>query len=419
MASPSSQVLHATPINRTEIDQALLNIERKDRKNPLPWSGQFSPQFVETLLEKYTSDGDCVLDPFSGSGTVLLEAAKKKLAAAGADINPAACYLARLYTLSTRSLSTRREACDRFEAKLRAGLSSEALRSGTRGPKLISSERAYIAAAIRKDVAGTDEAVLFAAVLILSDFFCQKTTEDGLFDAWRRARRIVLGLSESDHPIRVFNSDARALPLRNSLVDIVITSPPYINVFNYHQHSRPTVEALGWRSLQVAKAEIGSNRKHRANRFLTVIQYCLDMVQVFSEIDRVCKRGSRIIFVVGRESRIRGVPFHNAKLIASVAEGAGFKLTIRQERVFTNRFGQSIFEDILHFVPSRLKKSDQPTCARQIALDSLSEGAMTADGEVRANIEDAIKFASRVQPSPIFDQACAFTRPNQLKDATE
>jgi hypothetical protein len=34
-------------ISKTDIDQALLDIERKERSNPLPWNGQFSPQLIE------------------------------------------------------------------------------------------------------------------------------------------------------------------------------------------------------------------------------------------------------------------------------------------------------------------------------------------------------------------------------------
>ena len=40
------------------------------------WNGQFSPRFIEALLEKYTQKGYHVLDPFMGSGNVLFERAR-------------------------------------------------------------------------------------------------------------------------------------------------------------------------------------------------------------------------------------------------------------------------------------------------------------------------------------------------------
>ena len=52
---------------------------------------------------------------------------------------------------------------------------------------------------------------------------------------WARIRDTVSALPVSDAPIGMANCDARSLPLPLEEVDIVVTSPPYINVFNYHQ----------------------------------------------------------------------------------------------------------------------------------------------------------------------------------------
>lgn len=416
MASTSHKhALQQLPIDRTEIDQALLNIERKERSNPLPWNGQFSPQLVETLLKKYASDGQRVLDPFIGSGTLLFEAASRKLAACGADINPAACYLARSYTLANRSLPNREKLCDRFSRILWEYFPPEMPLFNDSASKRTVRDRGSLLTPIRKQVEKSDGAVLLAALIVLCDFYDQQSDRKLLFDAWSRLQNIVLCLPESTEPIRVFNTDARKLPISDSHIDLVITSPPYINVFNYHQQFRSTVEALGWHSLQVAKAEIGSNRKHRANRFLTVIQYCLDMAQVLAEIRRVCTPKSRAIFVVGRESLVRGVPFYNGRLIAAVAGVTGFELTTRQERVFTNRFGQSIFEDILHFRRSDSIKEDALSEARYLATTCLSEAVEAAVGEVRHDILEAIKSAPKVLPSPLYDRGSAFTPLNGSK----
>jgi hypothetical protein len=129
-----------------------------------------------------------------------------------------------------------------------------------------------------------------------------------------------------------------------------VTSPPYINVFNYHQHYRRSVESLGFDLLKVAKSEIGSNRKHRQNRFLTVIQYCLDMAAVLHELHRVCRPQTRLVVVLGRESKVRKTPFYNSEIVARLAVmSCGCNLLTRQERVFQNRFGELIYDEILQF----------------------------------------------------------------------
>jgi DNA modification methylase len=130
-------------------------------------------------------------------------------------------------------------------------------------------------------------------------------TDERVSGTWAKLKARILGLPETHSSIRLLNCDARLIPLEEGEVDFVITSPPYINVFNYHQKYRRSVEALGWDLLRVAQSEIGANRKHRQNRFLTVIQYCLDMTDVLSELKRVCKEGSRLVMIVGRESNVR------------------------------------------------------------------------------------------------------------------
>jgi DNA modification methylase len=38
-----------------------------------PYLGKFIPQLVEVFLRRYFERGDTILDPFSGSGTALIE----------------------------------------------------------------------------------------------------------------------------------------------------------------------------------------------------------------------------------------------------------------------------------------------------------------------------------------------------------
>ncbi len=89
----------ATPLDRTSLPQGNLDLAERVRTNPFPWTGQFSPQLVERLLTAYAPRNGVVLDPFVGSGTSLVEAARLDLPACGGDLNPAAVALARVYRL--------------------------------------------------------------------------------------------------------------------------------------------------------------------------------------------------------------------------------------------------------------------------------------------------------------------------------
>ena len=191
----------------------------------------------------------------------------------------------------------------------------------------------------------------------------------------------------------------------------MLTSPPYINVFNYHQQYRRSAEAIGWNLLKVARAEIGSNRKHRGNRFLTIIQYCLDMTQALQEISRVCCDGTRVVVVVGRESNVRKTPFYNGNILANIAvRSLGWSFLLRQERQFMNRFGDTIWEDILHFSTRRSREEIyQETQPREIAREVLTEAKDRVPTEAEADLAEAIALIAETRPSELFNSASAFS----------
>jgi len=60
-----------------------------------PYPARMIPQIAHRLIEKYSRRGDVVLDPFCGSGTVLLESMLLGRNSIGIDLNPLAILLAR------------------------------------------------------------------------------------------------------------------------------------------------------------------------------------------------------------------------------------------------------------------------------------------------------------------------------------
>lgn len=390
------------PLNTTDIPQSLLNIENKDRSNLFPWRGQFSPQFVEAILDKYARLGSHVLDPFTGSGTVLHEAGLKGLRATAAEINPAAYWMACTYRFVNEGDEQRVSAISSLDDALRGAFpSSLPLFSERPGQVEARTQEALIR--LDSEITNPLSKLLLKSLIIRLDLYQAGLNPEKVIGTWNRLKPLVMGLPYSAEPIKVLNCDARALPLPDSSVDLVVTSPPYINVFNYHQQYRASAEALGWNLLQVAKSEIGSNRKHRGNRFLTVIQYCLDLSQTLSKLADICKPSGRIIFVVGRESRVRGIPFHNGRIVGLVGvECVGFELAIRQERVFKNKFGELIYEDILHFTTPPAAHDNALSKARDIARQTLEIALESAPPNVAADLQDALARLPGVEPSPVY-----------------
>lgn len=379
------------PIDRNEISQGELDIDNKTRSNLFSWNGQFSPQFVEVLLDCYAQDGDIVIDPFVGSGTTLCEAARKGLSAYGMELNASAYHMAKTYELANKTKSERQEILNSTESILQTiSVENEILPTVT--------------CAIQEDISSPVSSLLSTLVILL-DLFNNELSLSLLQKKWLGLKKIVSEIPVSIKPIKVDMGDARKLNCCSNSADLLITSPPYINVFNYHQKYRRSVEALGYDVLAIAKNEFGSNRKNRGNRLLTVIQYCIDMALSLKEAIRVCKPDARMIYVVGRESSVLGYSFCNSQLIYEIATGI-FELPflLRQERVFKNRFGQLIYEDILHFENYKAKDiiSDEKIekAARIVAIRMLSEKSQTYPNS--KNIEsifDAISKAAIIKKS--------------------
>ncbi len=376
----------------------MVNIEDKTRSNLFNWRGQFSPQLIEQLLLNYASKDDIVFDPFLGSGTVLFESALLGLEASGCEINPAAISFSKVYELINQPKEKVMPTLSKIDAYISKYTNDLPLFGGLD----ITYFEQEILGEYKKTNDKVAKTILFAFITGL-DFETKNIDVKRLNNVWRTLRANIEKLPLSHKKLTAFHADSRSVPIESDSIDFVITSPPYINVFNYHQNYRKSVEKTGINILSVAQSEIGANRKFRQNRFLTVVQYCMDMSQVFGELQRICKNKSKIIFIVGRESNVRRTAFRNAELIVEVAKVNGFELIGQQPRKFGNKFGELIYEEILRFSKLRKTSKDAIEESRNIGISALAYRLNTCDEDVKADIQEAIEKAKNIDTSPILD----------------
>ena len=388
------------------ISKEKLDIVDKTRTNLFAWRGQFSPQLIEVILNAYCLPDSVILDPFAGSGTVLLEAGILELEAYGFEINPAAWILSKTYEFINNA--RRKEHINILRKLVNKEFPFRIFEHDDEVENLSGKLKT-----IRGELKQESKRI-FDALVILLDVVNNKVTNEFVQLKFAALANLIKNLPYSNKEINMSLSDARSLPLESDCIDFVVTSPPYINVFNYHQNYRRSAEILGWDLLKIAKSEIGSNRANRGNRFYTVVQYCLDMADTLRELSRVTKDESRIIFVVGHESNVLGVPFYNADIIEKIGVRANlFYKNLRQKREFKNKFGKVIREDLINFsnLNNKTCKETVEQIARDVAFDVLRSGMSSVPSKNLASLEDAIDKVQDIGRTPTLDQRLYIYQP--------
>jgi hypothetical protein len=158
-------------------------------------------------------------------------------------------------------------------------------------------------------------------------------------------------------PVRVMHGDARKLKIKNASVDLVLTSPPYLNAIDYMRCSKFSLVWMGHtigelrvlRSVSVG-AEVGDHEALRSHAIAQIIfrlklrpvlpprerailaRYVADMRQTVSEASRVLVQGGKAVFVVG-ENTVKGSYIRNSTLITALANQAGLLLQERKIRL--------------------------------------------------------------------------------------
>lgn len=393
-----------------ELSQEKLDVINKTRSNIFDWRGQFTPELIEYLLSVFSKPGDVVADPFSGSGTVLLESIRCGYDALGFEINPSAFYMSKFFEYCKLTLSKREELIT--ELRELVGYNIKNMNSDK---MVYTKDNDYRTAYVELlDFAKYCNSIIpnhLLPFVINVLFMCEKdkkmSLKASLVKNINSLKSLLFSLPKTNNKIEANWSDARCISEKyNEKIDIIITSPPYINVFNYHQNYRGIVECFNYNLLNVANSEIGSNRKNRQNRFKTVVQYAIDMGHVLQSCTSSLKTGGVMIWIVGRCSNVRKVPFYNSNIISDLVNIIpGLQLEQISQRQFGNRFGEKIIEDII-IVKKTSNVAFVPlsNTFEAIGIRHLEKALPYVEEKDKADIEVLINKHNTVIESPILNK---------------
>jgi SAM-dependent methyltransferase len=306
------------------------------------------------------AEGATVLDPFCGSGTVLVEAMVAGRRAVGRDLNPLAVRLA--------SLKTSLWDADALAA-LPASAASIAALADERRARRAGATRRYPPAdveafdphvlleldSLRTGIAGLPaegparaalELVLSAILLKVS----RQSTDTGTGD---RPRRVAAGyaarlfIRKTEELARRLGAFARALPpgavaanvavddaarlssVGASTADGVVTSPPYLATYDYLAHHALRMRWLDLDPSAFAAGEMGSRRRYgRLDPAAARGVWENELGRSLRSMARVCRPGGRVALVIA-DSAVAGQAIRADAVVADLAPRAGLALVAR------------------------------------------------------------------------------------------
>ena len=356
-----------------------------------PFPARMAPELaINTLRDLEASS--VVLDPMAGSGTVLRHAVDMGHTAIGFDVDPLAVLISRVWT---------RPVCDKavetvFQSVLGDALSRDP--HSTHLPWIDEDEETgsfidywfgkeqqrelrCISAAIvdREREAQCEEgrAQLDVLRVALSRIIVTKEQRASLARDTSHSRphkvtsvsdyKIFRGFERSVHEVRkrllatpprsagsVSLGDARSLDVEDASVDVVVTSPPYLNAIDYLRGHRLSLVWFGHRLGElrgIRSGSVGSERgpdvdQGDVSKILDamgsigdlpsryngmVVRYAHDVDCIVKEVARVLKPGGAVTFVVGN-SCLKDVFVSNSGAICKAAALNGLDLFDKFER---------------------------------------------------------------------------------------
>jgi len=364
----------------------------------------YSYRFIEEKVKEYSlGHGDVVLDPFVGSGTTCIEAMKMGIPSVGVEMHPLVAWVARVKTnwdIDPKELKARGD-------DLLARLDTSSLKPSSDGlPALVrkcySPENLAKLLFIRQTIEEMDrEGALkdFLRLALVDTLrtaswagtgwpyiaptkYHAKTSERDAFAEFKKTLSGMIAdleLVRSDYPEyararpRIIEGDARDMhEIKSESVSLAITSPPYLNNYDYADRTRLEMYFMGWAGswaeitervrdrlmiaattqirrtefdparplsdevreasdevydyLSEAIARLGKLRHQKAGKKsydLMVAGYFNDMVKVLKEALRCLKPGGDFVLVVG-DSAPYGVHIPTDEFIGKLGVGVGF-----------------------------------------------------------------------------------------------
>jgi DNA modification methylase len=249
----------------------------------VPWIAGFSSNFVRDALTRYLAGTGVVLDPFTGVGTTLVEAILLGHQAIGFEINPYAALACRIKTsahqIDVKMLYDEILTFQTFyDERVRANYTPKNIPpTGFKTRTEFYSPQVLRKVLILQDFIDTVQdpnlrdlfRLAFAATMVrysnysyepslgrrvsagkeaIHDFPVAQTISNKLIEMTEDIIWLQSHLSGEQPKVQVINDSffRHQAYLSPASVDLIITSPPYLNNYHYNRNTRPQLYWLGY-----------------------------------------------------------------------------------------------------------------------------------------------------------------------------
>lgn len=305
-----------------------------------PYVGKMKSGMARVLVELCSSPGEVVLDPFSGSGVVTLEAALLGREAWGNDLSPYAYVLTRgkleapghgeLAVARARRLADSVEAmapnvdADRVPQWVRRFFHPRTLREVLAAFQILHAEEDWFLMAcllgilhhVRPGFLSYPASHLVPYLRTamyprerFPEMYRYRDLRSRLVAKVKRAyAHPMLPVDWGERPHRVWQQNSMALPIEAESVDAIVSSPPYFGALDYARDNRLRLWFLGCEDWRELDKSLTANSK----------VYLQQMAACLREMCRVLRTGRHCVLVLGDVER-DGKNLRTAEILAELA----------------------------------------------------------------------------------------------------
>lgn len=326
-------------------------LEKLDKIHPYP--AKFPVSTAEKYIEKYSKTGDLVFDPFTGSGSGLLAAAANNRYAVGTDINGIAVLISKFKLLNidesdVKKLNTFLKSVEHKMKSNNYGVlwhynsinhwfsdeSIESLSCIKNEINLFFDDECKLKifcklalSAIINTVSKQESDTRYAAIekkWITHTFVMEKYKSkfNQCLEILQNCQREKKYLDGSK--VYLHNSKKCEEILKRDSVDMIITSPPYPNTYDYYLYHKHRMLWLDEDFRYAMNEEIGSRREFSSLK-KPKENFGKDLLEIFKSCDKVLKDRSFIVIIIG-DGKIQGEMYDSKESTLKVCEKIGWKL---------------------------------------------------------------------------------------------